>query len=114
MSFFDVPDRGKTTDLFVQSANFDEVQDKYVLSVKNKTSKSVTLPKDFVFGEVVCHPHDNTFATGLFCTVLWGSYQLANYTRRSFRGIPAVRMVGEVEPIGGHAIVRLPKKAREN
>ena len=56
----------------------------------------------------------DTFGTRLFCTVPWGSYQLANYTRRSFRGIPAVRMVGEVEPIGGHAIVRLSKKAQEN
>ena len=66
MSFFS---HGSATqnllDIIVPSENYEVKQSRYLLPVKNNANVILTLPKNFVLGEVVNHPPDNTFSTGL-------------------------------------------------
>ena len=73
-SFFSFFDDGSVAqdglDIIVPSENYEDKQSLYLLPVKNNANITLTLPKDFVMGEVVNHPPDNTFSTGLRITPL--------------------------------------------
>ena len=51
-------------DIHVSSYNYEQKPKLYQLAVKNNLCDVVILPRDFVFGEILNHPTDNTFTTG--------------------------------------------------
>ena len=67
-SFISFYDLTESEDILVSSANFDGVQKKYVFPVTNRLTEKMILPANFVLGEVINHPSDNTFSTGVQIT----------------------------------------------
>ena len=52
-------------DIHVQSINFEEIPPRYLIPVGNRINEVVVLPCDFVFGEILNHPPDQTHRTGV-------------------------------------------------
>ena len=85
MSFFDDGSiEQDTLDIIAPSENYEDKQSRYLLPVKNNANVTLTLPINFVLGEVVNHPPDNTFSTGLRITPL-GKPIYGQSTRSSTR-----------------------------
>ena len=83
LSFFDNGCIGGDLDIVVHSANYEEKQLRYVIPIKSNIKEAITLPRDFVLGEVVNHPPDNTFSTGMRITPL-GKYIDEHSTASSY------------------------------
>ena len=66
LSFFDANDiHVSNVDVWIPSANYETRLKRYRLPATNRLKTRLDLPKDFVCGEVVNHPPDSTFSTGL-------------------------------------------------